>query len=160
MLTPEERSDCIRRIVSFPKRLTELVVNLTDEQLNTPYREGGWTVRQVVHHLADSHLNAYTRTRLALTEEHPTIKPYDQDAWANQDDYALPLEPSLQILQGVHIRWSVILTGITDKQYARTLYHPDNGTMTIDDVLYSYARHGDAHLQQIQDLCIRMGWYP
>lgn len=158
MLTPEERLSCIERIASLPNRLNTLVSGLTDEQLNTPYREGGWTVRQVVHHLADSHLNAYTRTRLALTEEHPTIKPYDQDAWANQDDYKLPLESSLKILEGVHFRWTVIWEGVTDKQYSRTLHHPDNGTMSLDDVLQSYANHGDNHLRQIQHLRSREGW--
>ncbi len=158
MLTPEERADSIERIISLPKRLQSHVEGLSDEQLDTPYRDGGWTVRQVVHHLADSHLNAYTRTRLALTEDHPTIKPYDQDAWAVQADYALPLDASLKILEGVHFRWGVLWQSVSDEQFARTLHHPDNGTMSIDDLLRSYAQHGDSHLQQIRDLRTRKGW--
>ena len=158
MLTPSERQHCISRIKSLPERLRRATANLNDEQLNTPYRDGGWTVRQVVHHLADSHLNAHTRTRLALTENNPTIKPYDQDAWALLADYTLPLESSLAIIEGLHFRWGVLWESLPESAYSRTLYHPENGSMKIDDLLQSYADHGDNHIKQITDLRQRKGW--
>lgn len=158
MLTNAERTDCIERIISLPKRLRAAVENLNDAQLDTPYREGGWTVRQVVHHVADSHLNAHTRTRLALTETAPTVKPYDQDAWALLPDYSLPLEVSLQIIDGIHIRWGVLWNNLPESAFERTLHHPDNGAMTLGDVLQSYANHGDNHVKQITDLRGRKGW--
>ncbi|MFY8001619.1 MAG: YfiT family bacillithiol transferase [Candidatus Kapaibacteriota bacterium] len=158
MLTPSERQYCISRIKSVPERLRSAIINLNDDQLNTPYRDGGWTVRQVVHHLADSHLNAHARTRLALTEDNPTIKPYDQDAWALLADYALPLESSLAIIDGLHFRWGVLWESLPEGAYLRTLHHPDNGSMTLDDLLRSYADHGDNHIKQITDLRGRKGW--
>ncbi len=158
MLTPSERQYCISRIKSVPERLRSAITDLNDDQLNTPYRDGGWTVRQVVHHLADSHLNAHTRTRLALTEDNPTIKPYDQDAWALLADYALPLESSLAIIDGLHFRWGILWESLPEIAYLRTLYHPDNGAMTLDDLLRSYADHGDNHIKQIVDLRQCKGW--
>ena len=134
------------------------MAGLSDEQLDTPYRDGGWTVRQVVHHLEDSHINAYTRTRLALTEAHPTIKTYDQDAWAFLPDNALPIEPSIHILEGLHQRWSALWKSLPESAYARTVHHPDNGTMALNDILITYANHGDNHLKQMIDVRQRKGW--
>ncbi|MBL7991823.1 MAG: putative metal-dependent hydrolase [Candidatus Kapabacteria bacterium] len=158
MLTQVERTAHINSIKSLPQHLRSAVQNLTDTQLDTPYRDGGWTVRQVVHHLADSHLNAHTRTRLALTESTPTIKPYNQDAWALLADYALPIEISLQIIDGLHLRWSVLWESLSADAFTRTIHHPDNGIMSLDDILQSYARHGENHVKQIMDLRERKGW--
>ena len=158
MLTSEERSACIASIKALPQNIRAAVQGLTDAQLDTPYREGGWTVRQVVHHLADSHINAYTRIRLLLTEVHPTVKPYDQEAWAVLPDSRLPLAPSLAMLDGTHERWGVTLENAREQDFTRTLNHPDNGTMSFDDVLQSYAKHGKNHCEQITDLRARMGW--
>jgi len=120
-------------------------------------------MRQVVHHLADSHANAYTRFRLVLTEEHPTIKPYDQDAWATLKDAAtLPLQPSLQILEGLHYRWAYMLDDVLaskpESVWQRTGFHLDNGTMTLDDLLRTYSTHGETHCEQLLGLRKRMGW--
>lgn len=158
MLTSQERNRMIASIKALPTNLRAAITGLNDAQLDTPYRDGGWTVRQVVHHLADSHLNAYTRLRLLLTEDHPTVKPYDQDAWAMLADSRLPLEPSLKIIEGVHERWGVTLDNVTEKDFMRTVHHPANGTMSFDDLLKTYSEHGDNHVKQITDLRARKGW--
>jgi hypothetical protein len=158
MLTTAERTECINRIQFLPERLRGATQNLTEAHLDTPYREGGWTVRQVVHHVADSHLNAYTRTRLALTEDVPTIKPYDQDAWALLPDYTLPIEVSLRIIEGLHLRWEAMWRNLPGSAFERTFFHPDNGMTSLDDALQSYANHGDNHMKQITDLCTSRGW--
>jgi uncharacterized damage-inducible protein DinB len=158
MLTLAERDACIARIKALPEKLHTALHSLNDAQLDTPYRDGGWTVRQVVHHLADSHSNAFTRFRLLLTEHHPTVKPYDQDAWALLADSKLPLAPSLKIIEGLHERWGVMLDNLTEPDFTRTLHHPDNGTMSLDDLLTAYSSHGDTHVKQISDLRARKGW--
>ncbi len=162
MMDNQRRAQHIAHIKSLPNDLRNAVQGLNDEQLNTPYREGGWTVRQVVHHVADSHLNAITRMRLVLTEDHPTVKPYDQDAWARQPDYNLPIEPSLQILDGLHLRWSVLLEHVLAHEpesiWSRTALHPDNGMMTLDDFLVVYSNHGTNHVAQITGLRQQKGW--
>ena len=157
--TPEERANFIRDIEELPALLERTIEGMSDEQLDTPYREGGWTVRQVVHHVADSHHNSLTRMKLAVTEDHPTVKPYDQDAWAALPDYALPLEPSLALIKGVHAHMTALLKGITDEStWRRTVYHPENGDMTLDDIVRSYAHHGKHHAGQIAALRERNNW--
>ena len=158
MPTPEERQEKIGRIEELPRLLEDAVRGLDDRQLDTPYREGGWTVRQVVHHVADSHANAVIRIKLTLTEERPALKPYDQDEWARLTDTALPLEPSLAILRGLHQRWTALLRAVPEDAWSRTAYHPERGDITLDDQLDLYAGHGANHVRQITDLRARQGW--
>jgi DinB superfamily len=158
MLSSQERTLMIASIKALPTNIRAAVAGLDDAQLDTPYRDGGWTVRQVVHHLADSHLNAYTRTRLLLTENHPTVKPYDQDAWAALLDSRLPIESSLKIIAGLHERWGATLDNVKESDFMRTLNHPDNGSMSFDDLLKAYSSHGENHIKQITDLRVRKGW--
>ena len=153
-----ERQQLIDELAGLPARLEEVIAGLSNAQLDTPYREGGWTVRQVVHHLADSHINAFVRAKLMLTEEHPTLKPYQQDRWAELVDVQLPVAPSLAILRGLHERWVVLLRSLPEAAWSRTAHHPENGEMTLDDILRLYARHGSTHAAQIEALRARMGW--
>ena len=149
----------IRDIESLPAALRAAVEGLTDWQLETPYRPGGWTVRQVVHHLADSHINGFTRTKLALTEDNPTIKPYDERAWANIVDSRLPIDVSLTIIDGVHRRWVEVLRSLTAEQLGRTFVHPEQGqTMTIGYQVQNYAWHSRHHVAHITALREREGW--
>jgi len=132
---------------------------LTASQLDTPYRPGGWTVRQVVHHVPDSHLNAYVRFKLALTEDSPTIKPYDEAAWAKLADTAeTPVEVSLQLLESLHARWVRLLESMTEADFARQFHHPESGTMSLDTYLSGYAWHCRHHVAHITQLRARMGW--
>lgn len=158
-LTPEQRAEWIERIASAPRRLREAVRGLDEEQLDTPYRDGGWTVRQVVHHLADSHMNGYVRMKLGLTEEEPTVKTYDQDRWAELDDArAGPVEDSLALLEALHRRWSALLRGLSREAFQRTVRHPEWASPTLDDFLQLYAWHGTHHTAHIQGLRDRKGW--
>jgi hypothetical protein len=158
-LTPGERATMIAQIAEAPARMRTAFAGLRDEQLDTPYREGGWTVRQVVHHVPDSHLNAYTRCKLALTEEQPTIKPYDEAKWATlADSRETPLETSLTLLEALHDRWTRLLRAMTADDYARTLIHPEMGALTLDAVLGLYAWHGQHHVAHITSLRERMHW--
>lgn len=143
------RQAAIAEIRDLPKRISTAVAALTDAQLDTPYREGGWTIRQTVHHVADSHMNAFIRTRLALTENNPTIKPYDEAAWALLPDSALPLGPSLAILESLHHRWTVLLELTPEESFSREMVHPENGPLTIDKQIQLYAWHGRHHLAHI-----------
>lgn len=145
----EERRAAVADIAALPARLRAAVADLTDTQLDTPYRPGGWTVRQVVHHLADSHLNAYTRFKLALTEDEPLIKTYDQDAWAALPDSRLPIEASLALVDGVHQRWAVLLNSLDEAQWQRRLRHPELGLVTLHPYAGLYAWHGRHHLAHI-----------
>ena len=158
MLNAEQRRDGIARLLELPGLVEEAVRGLDDAQLDTPYRDGGWSVRQVVHHLADSHLNALIRMKLTLTEEHPPLKPYDQDEWARLGDAALPVAPSLAILRGVHERWAALLESLPEEAWSRTAYHPERGDITLDDQLSLYAGHGVHHVGQITGLRTRNGW--
>jgi hypothetical protein len=158
MPTAAERQQQIDRIEELPRRIEEAVRGLDDRQLDTPYREGGWTPRQVVHHLVDSHSNALIRMKLTLTEDHPPLKPYDQDAWAKLADSRLPVEPSLAILRGLHERWTALLRSLPEEAWARTAFHPERGDITLDDQLALYAEHGAKHAKQITDLRSRQGW--
>lgn len=158
-MTPEQRKDMINRIRRLPASLNAEVAGMSDSQLDTPYRDGGWTVRQVVHHLVDSHMNSIIRMKLILTEDHPTLKPYDQEKWAElPDTNKLPIEGSLQELKVLHSRWCYLMDQITDKQWKRTGYHPENGDMVLEDFLKVYSHHGENHLKQITDLKAKMGW--
>ncbi len=158
-LTPEDRKLFIRQIAEAPSCLRQAVQGLNDEQLNTPYRDGGWTVRQVVHHLADSHLNAYVRTRLALTEEAPGIKPYQESLWAElYDARTLPIEPSLRLLESLHTRWIALLEHLTPAEFQRTIRHPERGIMTLDSILDLYAWHSRHHVGHVTALKKQKKW--
>jgi hypothetical protein len=151
-ITHEILDTWISEIETFPKRLTELVANLTEGQLNTSYRPNGWTIRQVVHHCAHSHANSFIRIKLALTEDKPTIKPYHEDRWAEMDDSKdLPIAASLKIIEGIHERWTVLLKHLSDEQLARTFIHPEHGkAFRIDENIGIYAWHCQHHLAHIQ----------
>lgn len=158
-LTPEKRRDWTQKIADTPKQMRAAVAGLSNEQLDTPYREGGWTVRQLVHHVPDSHLNAYTRFRLALTENEPTIKPYDQEAWAEMgDSRTAPIEPSLTLLDALHQRWVALLEALSDADFSRRFRHPEIGTVTLGEVLGMYAWHGPHHVAHITQLRKQKGW--
>lgn len=158
-LTSEERRACIDTIATMPARLRNAVAGLSDAQLDTPYREGGWTVRQVVHHIPDSHLNAYIRTKLALTENEPAIKPFDEAEWAKlADSTATPVETSLALLDALHERWVILLRALAPGEFARTLFHAENGLMTVDSIAGMYAWHGAHHTAHIIGLRERMRW--
>ena len=158
-VTAEERAPLIDRIAAASEQLSKAVDGLTPEQLDTPYREGGWTVRQVVHHVPDSHLNSYVRFKLALTENDPTIKPYDEAAWALLSDSAnTRIETSLCLLDCVHVRWVILMRGMTDTDWARTFRHPALGPVRLDQNLALYAWHGEHHVEHVRALRRRMGW--
>ena len=154
-----ERRGWLADIEETPARLRAAVRGLTDAQLDTPYRPEGWTVRQVVHHLADSHLNSYVRFRLALTEKEPTIKPYDQELWASLPDArTAPAELSLTLLEALHQRWVSMLRSLPPEDFARGLKHPELGPVTLEKYLAMYAWHGKHHVAHITGLRQRSGW--
>ena len=159
-LTADERAAAIEQIAWAPAALRKAVQGLDDARLATPYREGGWTVRQVVHHVPDSHLNAYVRFKLALTEDRPTIKPYDQARWAQLADVtAVPVDVSLTLLTALHTRWVALLRAMTPSDFARVFIHPEMGrTLTLDQTLALYAWHGRHHTGHVTALRERMGW--
>jgi hypothetical protein len=158
-LTPGERGDAIDAIAETPNRLKAAIAGLSDPQLDTPYRPDGWTVRQVIHHLPDSHMNSYVRFKLALTEDQPTIKPYDEALWAKlNDSQETPIEVSLTMLDVLHKRWVILLRGMRPEDFSRRLVHPERGTMTLDDTLTTYSWHGKHHVAHITSLRHRMGW--
>ncbi len=158
--TPEQRRDCIDRIEAAPAALRRAVQGLTEVQLDTPYREGGWTVRQVIHHVPDSHLNAYTRFRLALTEPTPTIRPYIEHRWAElADARSAPVELSLTLLEALHRRWVLLLRSLTATEWELRYLHPEHGReWALDEVLAMYAWHGEHHTAHITSLRSRLGW--
>jgi len=148
--TEQDMLKWIDEIKNLPGKLRQAVMALNETQLDTPYRPGGWTIRQTVHHIADSHANALIRFKLALTEENPTIKPYDEAAWALLPDSKLQMEPSLRMLEGIHLRWVAILQSMDDKQWDRTFVHPESGaTIPLRRTLGLYAWHGKHHLAHI-----------
>jgi hypothetical protein len=155
-----QRTAWRREIRQLPRLLKAEVASLTDEQLDTVYREGGWTLRQVVHHLADSHMNAFIRFRLALTEDNPTIKPYKQDEWSKLDDSrSAAIAPSLLIIRGLHARWNVLLKSMKNEDWSRTFTHPETQRQqALDFTLGMYAWHGNHHLAHIRALKNRMNW--
>ncbi|MEP7217478.1 MAG: YfiT family bacillithiol transferase [Bacteroidota bacterium] len=159
MLTEQERAERIGGIEELPALAEAAVRDLNDIQLDTPYRDGGWNVRQVIHHLADSHMNAIIRMKLLLTEENPTIKPYDQDSWVALADCAgYPVDSSLAILRGLHDRWVALLRSMPESAWSRGGMHPEIGAITMDDLLVNYSDHGANHVRQITGLRERNGW--
>jgi hypothetical protein len=155
----DDRRRYIDEIGEAPGRLRAAVAGLSAAQLDTPYRPGGWTVRQVVHHMPDSHMNSYVRFRLALTEDAPTIKPYDESRWAELTDArTAPIEISLMLLESLHARWALLLRGLKPGDFAREFRHPELGTVSLDRNLALYAWHGRHHVAHITSLRERMGW--
>ena len=155
---PREIAEFIQILERLPAQMWAAVAGLTDEQLETPYREGGWTLRQVVHHVPDSHMNSFVRFKLALTEENPTIKPYDEGAWALLADSSLPVQISLDLLEALHMRWVILLRSIKPEGWKRTFNHPENGPMTLEYALALYAWHSRHHLAHITKTRANMGW--
>ena|ERR1700733_79578 len=153
-----DNKDKIQTIRNLPGELNAAVSGLNADQLNTTYRDGGWSVRQVVHHIADSHLNAFVRMKLVLTEDYPTVKPYDENSWAAMNDYTLDIAPSIAIVSGVQERMANLLDDVKENEWSRTLNHPENGTMTLQNLLDMYSNHGKHHVDQITGLRSRMGW--
>ena len=155
----QQKQEFLEEIAQTPNKLRSAVAGLEDAQFDTPYRPGGWTVRQVVHHIPDSHLNSYTRFKLALTEDEPTIKPYAEDRWAElADSKATPIEVSLTLLDSLHDRWVRLLRSLTPEEWNRTFRHPELGTMTLEKTLALYAWHGRHHVAHITELRKRMSW--
>lgn len=153
------RGENIKTIDDLPSILAAAVAGLDDAQLDTPYRHGGWTVRQTVHHLADSHINSFCRFRLALTEdEPPTIRPYYEDRWAELADCDVPVDLSLKIIEGVHARWTALLESMSDAQFASSFVHPETGEWTLESALRLYAWHSRHHTAHITNLRDRNGW--
>jgi uncharacterized damage-inducible protein DinB len=158
-VSPEQRLQHIQTIAGAPARLFEAVAGLSEEQLDTPYRAGGWTVRQVVHHVPDSHMNSFIRCKLALTESEPTIKPYNEAAWARLGDVAAtPIDTSLQLLESLHDRWVALLRGLSETDWKKRFLHPERGPVSLEDNLALYAWHGDHHVGHIEGLRRRNGW--
>jgi len=158
-LSNEQRRAMIDHIAATPEKMRAAVKGLNDQQLDTPYRPEGWTVRQVVHHVPESHLNSYTRFKLAITEDEPTIKPYFEDRWAKLDDaLTAPIELSLNLLEALHERWVWFLRSLRDEDFQRTFRHPELGTVSLDKNVALYAWHGRHHVAHITSLREREGW--
>ena len=153
-----EKKQFLADIEQAPANLRASIRGLSDAQLDTPYREGGWTVRQVVHHVPDSHMNAYVRFKLALTEDDPTIKPYMEDRWAELLDSREPLENSLTMLDSLHRRWITVLRNMSETDWKRTFRHPDLGSMPLEKSLALYAWHGKHHAAHVTTLREKMKW--
>jgi uncharacterized damage-inducible protein DinB len=159
-ITPERRTGWITEVAEAPAQLRAAIHGLTEEQFDTPYRPGGWTVRQVVHHVPDSHMNAYIRFKLALTEDNPTIRPYEEARWAElPDTAATTVGVSLMMLESLHRRWVILLKALTEAQWPRTYFHPEQRkTVPLSQVLALYAWHGKHHVAHITALRDRMAW--
>ncbi|MBM4186181.1 MAG: putative metal-dependent hydrolase [Gemmatimonadetes bacterium] len=158
-VTAADRAGWIDSLATAPSRLRGAVAGLTDGQLDTPYRPDGWTVRQVVHHLPDSHMNAFIRCKLALTEDNPTIKPYPEDLWADLPDAREPIAESLRLLDALHARWVALLRALPEADFGRTCYHPGSQQIfSLDRLVSAYAWHGSHHIAHITGLRQREGW--
>jgi hypothetical protein len=158
-LSEDQKQRCLDEITQTPANMRAAVKGLSEAQLDTPYRPGGWTVRQVVHHVPDSHFNSYMRFKLALTENEPTIKPYAEDRWAELADTKLtPIEVSLTLLDSLHDRWMRLLRSLQPEDWKRTFRHPELGVMNLDKTLALYAWHGRHHVAHITSLRARSGW--
>jgi uncharacterized damage-inducible protein DinB len=153
-----DREGFIRTLEQLPAQFRAALAGLSTEQLETPYREGGWTLRQLAHHVPDSHLNSYTRFKLALTEDSPTIKPYDEEAWAKLPDSSLPVDVSLQLLEALHTRWVAVLRHLPESAWSRTFNHPVNGLLRLDTALALYDWHSRHHLGHAVNLRTARGW--
>ena len=154
-VTVEQRDKFIKTILALPQRLEGAVGGLSERQLDTPYRPGGWTIRQTVHHIADSHLNSFVRFKLALTEDAPTIRPYYEDRWANLADSEMPIDVSLKIIEGLHLRWATLLLNMSDADFKRELIHPETGAWTLEKMLALYDWHSRHHTAHITNLRAR-----
>ncbi len=157
-VTDIQRGALIAAIAETPEKLKAAIAGLNQAQLDTPYRPGGWTVRQVVHHVPDSHMNSFVRFKLALTEDEPTIKVYDEARWAELADAKAPIEPSLLLLESLHKRWILLLNSLTPSDWQRTFRHPERGTVTLENNLQLYAWHGRHHVAHITSLRERNNW--
>ena len=158
-ITPEDRPRLIAEIAAAPAKFRAAVAGLTDAQLDTPYRPDGWTVRQVTHHMPESHMNSFMRFRWALTEDNPAVKGYNEAKWAKlHDSVTLPVEVSLQLLDALHIRWVDLLQSMSQEHYERSFEHSDLGTIRLDQALALYAWHSRHHAAHITGLRERMGW--
>jgi hypothetical protein len=158
-ISQEDRTEAIAAIAAMPGLLKDAVHGFDREQLDTPYREGGWTVHQLVHHIADSHMNAFIRLRLALTEDWPTIKTYNEKAWAMlRDSTGAPVGWSLDLIENLHARWVMVLDSLCDEQWARGMNHPENGPITIESMTLVYAWHSKHHVAHITRLREQNGW--
>jgi uncharacterized damage-inducible protein DinB len=155
---PDARTAHIQVLRELPERLTAAVAGLNDAQLDTPYREGGWTVRQLVHHVADSHANCYVRFKLALTEDWPTIRAYDEKAWANLADSRLPVDASLALTAALHARWVSLIESMSEDDFQKGFTHPENGKQKLSIVLAIYDWHSRHHVAHITALRGREGW--
>lgn len=157
-LPSKERAAAIQQIVDAPVNFRRAVAGLNEAQLDTPYRTGGWTVRQVAHHLPDSHMNAYMRFKWGLTEDNPAIKTYEEKDWARTPETAAPIASSLDLLTALHARWVNLLHGMRPEDFARTVKHPEWGTPSLDTLVALYAWHGRHHTAHVTSLRDRMGW--
>src|SRR4051812_33139585 len=157
-ISPEARRQRIETLIDLPSKLTAALAGLDDNQLDTEYRPGGWTVRQTAHHVPDSHANALIRFKLALTEDAPTIRPYFEDRWALLGDAKLPVDVSLRMISAIHERWVALLESMTEEDYQRKLIHPESGDWTLDGFLALYDWHSKHHTAHITSLRDRMGW--
>jgi uncharacterized damage-inducible protein DinB len=158
-LTPEERDHAIVTIEALPGKLADAVEDWTDAQLDTPYREGGWSVRQLIHHVADSHMTAFSRFRFALTEDAPVVKPYEEKDWAKlADSQTAPIDVSISLLRALHMRWVVMLRSLTDAQWQRIYRHPQSGDTRLDQAAALYAWHGRHHVAHVTHLSAQQGW--
>lgn len=157
-VSPAARSERIMTITELPDKIAEAVEDLSDDQLDTEYRPGGWTVRQTVHHVADSHANSLIRFKLALTEEGPTIRPYYEDRWAELGDSRLPIGVSLNMLESIHTRWVALMDSMSEEDFRKTFVHPETGPWTLEGALALYAWHSRHHTAHITRLRERMGW--
>jgi hypothetical protein len=157
--TPEERIAAVEGIRQLPHKLRSAVASFSEQQLETPYRPGGWTVRQLVHHVADSHMNAYSRVRLAMTEDWPVISAYQENLWAQLEDArTADVSVSLNLLDALHLRWVGLLSSLTDSDWKRGYTHPENGRQPLEQVAILYDWHGRHHTAHVTQLAARMGW--
>lgn len=155
---PELRKQCIQTILNSRENLGKAVAGLSEQQLDTPYRPEGWTVRQTIHHVADSHLNAFIRFKLALTEIAPVIRPYHEERWAELSDSLMPIDVSLKIIEGVHLRWANLIKSMPEEDFQRKLIHPESGEWNLDELLALYSWHSRHHTAHITHLRIRENW--
>ena len=159
-LSPEKISTWIQDLEDVPKNLRNSVSGLTEEQLDTPYRDGGWTIKQIVHHVCDSNINSYIRFKLAVTEDEPTIKTWEQSDWATLEDTKLPVDVSIRLLEQLHRRWMVFLRSLSDEDMKRKFVHPEGGVMTVGQNVWNYSWHSRHHIAQITSTLERKGWTP
>jgi hypothetical protein len=158
-MTEQQLNQCISDIETFPGKLRKETEHLTDDQLDTVYRPDGWTIKQVVHHCADSHMNSFMRFKLTLTEDTPTVKPYFEDRWAELVDSAMPIEPSLRMIEGIHQRWVAILRSLSTIDLKKGFNHPEQGrVIPLNEVIAMYAWHSNHHLAHITSLKSKKGW--